>query len=387
MSVSTAPVTVSRGLEGVVVAETSICDVNGQLGTYRYRQYDAIELAERLGLEEVWHLLFFGSLPTRQELDQFLGQLRSLRQLPYQLSGPVIRAAAAGAGDPMHAVRSATSLLAQTMDFGPATESDPQELRKQTIQISALLPTLVAAVHRLRNGLQPIDPDPALPQAANFLYMLDGRVPPASNARKLEQYMIITADHGMGAATFAARVITSTGADVGSAVTGALGAFAGPLHGGAPSRVLDMLDSIGARDRVDPYLRDLISQGGRVMGFGHRVYKTRDPRALMLQRLVEELGCERLEFARHVELRALELLAELKPASRLCTNVEFYAALLLEEVGIPRELFTATFAAGRIAGWSAHILEQAAENRLIRPSTLFLGSDLERVPQGGRSQP
>jgi citrate synthase len=198
-------------------------------------------------------------------------------------------------------------------------------------------------------------------------------VPEPEHARAIEQYLISTTDHGFNSSTFTARVITSTGADLGSAVVGAIGALSGPLHGGAPSRALDMLDAIGTPDRAEAWIREQVSQGKRVMGFGHRVYKTDDPRSVMLRGVAERLGGETVDFAKQVEKTVVEVLAELKPGRQLYANVEFYAGVVMDKVGIPRVLFTPTFTSSRVIGWTAHVLEQAGDNRLIRPSAHYHG--------------
>jgi citrate synthase len=235
------------------------------------------------------------------------------------------------------------------------------------------VPTLLTALYRLKHGLEPIDPHPDLPYAANYLYMMQGEIPKPAYARAVEQYLISTIDHGFNASTFTARVITSTGADLGSAVVGAIGALSGPLHGGAPSRALAMLDAIGTEDKAEPWLRDAVERGDRLMGFGHRVYKTDDPRSTMLRGIAERLGGPKVDLAKAIERKAIEVLAEMKPGRQLYTNVEFYAGVVMDTIGIPREMFTPTFASSRVIGWSTHVLEQAADNRLIRPSAQYVG--------------
>jgi citrate synthase len=229
------------------------------------------------------------------------------------------------------------------------------------------------ALYRLNQGQEPIDPHPDLPYAANYLYMLTGEVPDPDHARAIEQYLISTTDHGFNSSTFTARVITSTGADLGSAVVGAIGALSGPLHGGAPSRALDMLDAIGTPDKAEAWIRASIERGERIMGFGHRIYKTDDPRSVMLRGVAERLGGDMVDFAKKVEKTVVEVLAELKPGRNLYANVEFYAGVVMDKVGLPRTLFTPTFTSSRVIGWTAHILEQAADNRLIRPSAHYAG--------------
>jgi citrate synthase len=235
------------------------------------------------------------------------------------------------------------------------------------------MPTLIMALYRLNQGLEPIDPHPDLPYAANYLYMLKGEIPPPEHARAIEQYLISTTDHGFNSSTFTARVITSTGADLGSAVVGAIGALSGPLHGGAPSRALDMLDAIGTPDKADAWIREQVNAGKKIMGFGHRIYKTDDPRSVMLRGVAERLGGAKTDFAKQVEKTVVEVLAELKPGRQLYANVEFYAGVVMDEVGIPRTLFTPTFTSSRVIGWTTHVLEQAADNRLIRPSAHYDG--------------
>ena len=270
-------------------------------------------------------------------------------------------------------LRSTVSLLGANLGFKPSLDIAGAELRTQALQICAVVPSLLTSIYRLQHDLEPIDPDPELAYAANYLYMLSGTVPPPEHARAVEQYLISTIDHGFNASTFTARVITSTGADLAAAVTGAIGALSGPLHGGAPSRALDMLDAIGTIDNAEPWLRDAVERGDRLMGFGHRVYKTDDPRSVMLRGVAEQLGGDKIELAKQIEAKAIEVLAELKPGRKLYTNVEFYAGIVMDRAGLPREMFTPTFASSRVIGWCAHILEQAADNRLIRPSARYIG--------------
>jgi citrate synthase len=210
--------------------------------------------------------------------------------------------------------------------------------------------------------------------------MLSGERPPPEHARAIEQYLISTVDHGFNSSSFTARVIASTGADLGSAVTGAIGALSGPLHGGAPSRALDMLDAIGTPENADAWIRDAVTHGKRLMGFGHRIYKTDDPRSVMLRGVAERLGGPMVDFAKHVEERCVAILAELKPGRNLYTNVEFYAGVVMDQVGVPREMFTPTFVSSRSIGWTAHIIEQAADNRLIRPDVNYVGPPERDLP-------
>jgi citrate synthase len=363
-----------KGLEGVIVAETSVGDVRGREGFYHYRQYSAVELAEKRSLEDVWHLLFEGHLPSAAERERFVDEIRPLREVPPAVAKLLPAIAVAGERfTPLDALRTAVSLLAYALDFRPCLDVDAATLRRNAMQVCAVIPTLVMHLWRLNRGESPIPPHPELGYAANYLYMLTGEVPDPDRARAIEQYLISTIDHGFNASTFTARVVTSTGADLGAAVVAAIGALSGPLHGGAPSRALDMLDAIGTPDRAEAWVRDAVLRGERIMGFGHRVYKTDDPRSVMLRSVAERLGGPLVEFAEKVERTVIDVLAELKPGRELYTNVEFYAGVVMHTCGLPRELFTPTFASSRAIGWCTHILEQAADNRLIRPSARYIG--------------
>jgi citrate synthase len=364
---------VPAGLAGVVVALTSIGDVRGGEGFYHYRQYDAIELSRRRTFEDVWHLLFRGRLPDQAERDSFRREIARYRVLDEELVAFLGGLAAADPFEPLAALRTATSFVAQRSGFRSWLDTPPDELRDNAMRICAMTPVLVAALHRLRNGQLPVPPDPDLGSAASYLYLLSGERPEPRHARALEQYLISTIDHGFNSSTFTARVITSTGADLGAAVVGAIGALSGPLHGGAPSRALDMLDAIGRPELAEAWIRDAVSRGDRVMGFGHRVYKGPDPRSRLLREVAEALGGPTAEFATGVEDTITRVLAELKPGRDLNSNVEFYAGVVMEACGIPRELFTPTFLSSRVVGWCTHILEQVSRNRLIRPSARYDG--------------
>jgi citrate synthase len=365
---------VPRGLEGVVVAETTIGDVRGLEGFYHYRQYDAVELAETRTLEDVWYLLFEGKLPTLAERHAFFTEIASRREIPEAVLDALPQiAATAPDAPPLDQLRTTVSLLGATLGFRPSLDLSARELRAQALLVCAVVPTLLCALYRLKHDRPIVAPHPELPYAANYLYMMTGDVPRPEHARAVEQYLISTIDHGFNASTFTARVITSTGADLAAAVVGGIGALSGPLHGGAPSRALGMLDDIGTIDKAEPWIRDAIERGDRLMGFGHRVYKTDDPRSVMLRSVAERIGGPNVEFAKQVEQKAIELLAELKPGRKLYTNVEFYAGIVMDACGVPPEMFTPTFASSRVIGWTTHILEQAADNRLIRPSANYVG--------------
>ncbi|MGO8826726.1 MAG: citrate/2-methylcitrate synthase [Acidimicrobiales bacterium] len=362
---------VPAGPAGVVVADTTIGDVRGQAGFFPYRQATAVDLAGARSLEDVWHLLFLGELPDAAASAAFGDEVRRRRTMPPGLS--TLLPALSLRGAPLDVLRTAVSVLGAELGWRPTHDIGADELYDQAVGMCAVVPTILAAAHRLRTGNEPVEPRDDLGFAANYLYMLTGEEPSALHARAIEQYMILTIDHGFNASTFTARVVTSTGADLGAAIVAAIGALSGPLHGGAPSRALDMLDAIGTPERADAYIRAAVEDGERIMGFGHRVYKTDDPRSLLLRSVTERLGGPLVEFSQSVERTTIDVLAELKPGRQLYTNVEFYAGVVMHTCGIPREMFTPTFAAGRTIGWSTHIMEQASHNRLIRPAARYVG--------------
>lgn len=364
-------VEVPRGLEGVVVAETAVGDVRGQEGFYHYRQYSAVDLAARRSFEDVWHLMLEGYLPDRAESDRFVGTVRALRQIPSGLAK--LLPALAKQGGTLDVLRTSVSLLGAELGWQPTHDIDAQTLKAQALKLGSVVPTILAATHRLRAGLEPVGPREDLGHAANYLWMLNGEQAEKVQIRAIEQYMILTIDHGFNASTFAARVIVSTGADLAAAECGAIGALSGPLHGGAPSRALDMLEEIRTPDRAESWLRAAVVRGDRIMGFGHRVYRTEDPRSAFLRGVAEDLGGPLFDLATLTEDTAIRVLAELKPERELCTNVEFYAGVVMNACGIAPEMFTPTFAAARTIGWSAHVLEQSADNRLIRPAARYSG--------------
>ena len=360
------------GLEGVIVAETTVGDVRGLEGFYHYRQYSAVDLAARVTLEDAWYLLFEGALPTASEREAFMDETRPLRVIPEQVL-EVLPAIARSSGSIMEGLRSAVSLVAASCGMQPTLDVDHAQRRADALRICSVVPTLVMSMYRLRNGAEPIAPRDDLGYGANYLWMMDGTDHAADVGRAVEQYKMTTIDHGFNASTFTARVICSTGADVGAAVVGGIGALSGPLHGGAPSRALDLLDAIGTEDNARPYLVAAVENGEKIMGFGHRVYKTDDPRSTFLRGVAERIGAEKIDFAKHVERTVVDVLAELKPGRDLYANVEFYAGVVMDHCGLPRELFTPTFASSRVIGWCANILEQAADNRIIRPSARYVG--------------
>ncbi|MFF2935963.1 citrate synthase/methylcitrate synthase [Streptomyces mirabilis] len=371
---SITPVDVPRGLSGVVVTDTALGDVKGREGFYHYRQYSAVELAQTRGFEDVWHLLVHGELPDAARGAAFAARTAALRGLPEEVrvALPAI-AAATGPSGPLAGLRTALSLLGASLGFRPVYDIDVDRRRADTLAACAAAPTLLTALYRLGRGLEPVEPRDDLPYAANYLYMLTGSEPDPARARAIEQYLISTIDHGFNASTFTARVIASTGADVAACLVGAVGALSGPLHGGAPSRALDTLDAIGTSDRIDSWIRERVLAGDRIMGFGHAVYRTQDPRSRMLRGIAQQFGGSLVDFAVEVEHRVEAILAELKPGRELHTNVEFYAGVVMELCGLPREMFTPTFAAARVVGWSANILEQAEDPKIIRPAARYVG--------------
>lgn len=370
----TPAIEVPKGLKGVVVAETRVGDVRGGEGFYHYRQYSAIDLAQECSLEEVWHLLYEGHLPNRRQLSDFSARIQKHRALPDDLKAVLPSVADMGTDFiPLEALRSALSLICSSWGFRPWIDLELGVLKDQALRVCAVMPTLIMALHRLNMGKEPVDPHPDLGYAANYLYMWNGEVPSTEHARAIEQYLTSTIDHGFNASTFTARVVTSTGADLGAAVVAALGSLSGPLHGGAPSRALEMLDSIEHPEDADDWIRSAVKEGRRIMGFGHPVYKTDDPRSTMLRGIAEQLGGPRVALAKYVESRVVAILKELKPGRQLYANVEFYASIVMERLGLTSDLFTPTFACSRVIGWTSHILEQAADNRIIRPSGRYIG--------------
>ncbi|QKW11200.1 citrate synthase/methylcitrate synthase [Streptomyces sp. NA04227] len=363
-----------RGLAGVVVTRTAIGDVRGGEGFYHYRQYSAVELAQKRSFEDVWYLMVHGALPDAGQSAEFRRQTAALRSIPDAVNGvlPALAEASARSG-PLAGLRTALSLFGAAEGFLPVYDTDGARRRAETLAACAVTPTLLTALHRLGRRLEPVAPREDLPYAANYLYMLTGVEPEPAYARAVEQYLISTIDHGFNASTFTARVITSTGADVAACLAGAVGALSGPLHGGAPSRALDTLDAIGSPERIGSWIRERVLAGERIMGFGHPVYRTEDPRSRMLRGIAEQFGGPRVEFAVEVERQVEAILAELKPGRALHTNVEFYAGVVMELCGLPREMFTPTFASARVIGWSANILEQAEDSKIIRPAARYVG--------------
>ncbi|WP_436771840.1 citrate/2-methylcitrate synthase [Yinghuangia sp. YIM S09857] len=375
-------VEVPRGLAGVVVTDTAIGDVRGREGFYHYREYSAVDLAEHRVFEDVWHLMLRGALPDAVERGRFAREVAPLRRVPdtvLPLLGPV--ADATRGGGPLAGLKALLPLVAAAYGMGPLYDATARRRQDEALALAAVVPTLIAALHRLQRGERPLEPRDDLGYAANYLYLATGSEPDAARTRAVEAYLVSTVDHGFNASTFTGRVIASTGADLASCVAGALGALTGPLHGGAPSRALDTLDAIGTPDRARAWITDRVLAGERIMGFGHPVYRTEDPRARMLRGIAYDLGGPLVDFAAQVEREVVAVLADLKPGRELHTNVEFWAGVVMELCGLPRDMFTPTFAASRVVGWTTHALEQAADSKIIRPAARYVGAPApQRVP-------
>jgi citrate synthase len=358
----------SPGLEGVVAGESSIALVDGDNGRLLYRGYAIGDLVHHGTYAQVAELLWTGEWPRTAHL--------ACAPLPAAVEQALRLLPATAA--PMDALRTGISVWGteQKLPWPPTVE--------QARAITALAPSVLAAFGRLRRGLAPIEPDPELELAAGFLYQLNGVRPDPASARALDAYFICGAEHGFNASTFTALVIVSTRSDLASAVCGAIGALKGPLHGGAPSEVVEQLHRIGTPEHAEEWLRDAVARGERLMGFGHRVYHAYDPRAAALRKVAEGMGgmADWLDLAVKVEDVALRVLAEMKPDRILKTNVEYYAAAVLQGVGLPPDLFPSTFALARHAGWTAHCIEYAADNKLIRPDARYTGPGERPLPVG-----
>ncbi len=369
------------GLAGVLAAETRLSHVDGLKGELIIAGFPLAKLAANASFEETVHLLWHGRLPNQAELISLKNDLATLRPLsPATLR--LLQEAAKERTAPMDALRMASA----TLDLGIAN-ADHLTTAKLIV---ARVATIVATYHRLRQGEEPVAPNSSLSHAANFLYMLNGKPPSSPRVRGLETYLNTVVDHGLNASTFAARVIIATQSDLVSAIAGAIGALKGPLHGGAPGPALDTVFEIGTADRAEAVLKAKLANGERLMGFGHRVYKVRDPRAEVLSAAAEQMfradgDMALYELARDVEQTAVRLLAIHKPGRNLQTNVEFYTALLLHGLGLKTDLFTPTFAVGRTAGWLAHCFEQIKYGRLIRPQSRYVGlMDSDWIPLAER---
>jgi citrate synthase len=371
-----AGILVDRGLEGVVVGETVLSNVEGEIGRLTYRGYDIHDLAVNATYEEVAHLLLYGQLPTHSELHDLSTKISQARALPSALIA-IMHAIPKDAW-PMDVLRTSISALAHYVSH--ARDGSHTSDLDAAINLIAKTPTIIAAWSRIRRGLEPIAPDPKLRLAANFLWMRSGEKPIDEAERALDTYFVLLADHSYNASTFASRVTASTRADIYGAITSAVATLAGDLHGGAPSKVMTMLEEIGLPEKAEPYVRALLARGEKIMGMGHREYKIRDPRAqhleTMAKNLTEKSHTKWYLIARALEDAANKVLHEVKPGRRIYANVEFYTAPTLSSLGVASDEFTCVFAAGRMAGWCAHVLEQAQENRLIRPQATYIGPDV-----------
>jgi citrate synthase len=368
---SSAGSAVSTGLRGVVAAASSIGDVNGEKGELIYQGVNIHDLATKSTFEEVVFLLWNGRLPKKAELEELRQNLSASYQLQPEIID-VIKGMAArvpSSADPMDRLRTVVSALAM---FDPEARdlSRDASIRVAT-RLTARFPTIVAAIDRVRNNLEIVQPKPELNIATNFLYMLKGEMPDEFDAHVLDVALILQADHELNASTFTARVVAGTLADMYSAVTAALGALSGPLHGGANTAIMKILLEIGDVDKVEGYVSDALSKKKKIMGFGHAVYKTEDPRATHLRRFSKEMG-ERKGNSKWYEITA-RLEAIMKREKNLLPNVDAYSASTYYMMGIPLDLYTPIFAISRISGWTAHILEQYADNKLIRPRAEYVG--------------
>jgi citrate synthase len=371
---------IEKGLEGVVIAKSAITFIDGQQGILRYRGIDINELAAKSNFEEVTYLLWNGKLPNKTQLSEFKKELATHRPLPTEVLR-LLRGIPKGA-IPMEVARTAVSYMA--LFPRKKGETFEQFNRRKSLQLTATLPTIVASYERIRKGKTPIRPDLKLGHAANFLYGLWGKKPDEASRAAFDTLSILYADHEMNASTFAAVVATSTLADLGGAVTSAIATLAGPLHGGSNQRVMEMLEEIGTKDKVEGWIDSELAAGRKIMGFGHRIYRAYDPRARILkiiaEKLVEERGNRKsFDLAEEVERVVME-------KRKLWPNIEFWAAVVLNALGVPKDLMPAVFACNRVSGWIAHIYEQYADNRLIRPLTEYVGpAQVPYVPIGQRS--
>jgi citrate synthase len=356
-----------KGLEGVVFGASSITFLDGLGGRMFYRGYNVLDLAEKVSFEEVVHLLWQGELPTREKLAAFVKPIVKQRALP----APVLKflKTLPKKSHPMEVVRTGVSLLAHYDPDGP--DGSLEAVRRKSERLVARMATLVAAWDRIRNGRRPIAPNPKLSHAANFLYMLTGKKPGPVDVQALDAYLALLADHDLNASTFAACVVTSTMSDVYSAVTAAIAALKGPLHGGANEKAMEMFLAIGEPSKADAWIEKALAEKRKIMGFGHRVYKVEDPRSVPLRAIARKLGQAK------GDLRWMDVAVKVEEAftrrKNIKTNVDFYSAPLLYLLGIPMDLFTPMFAVSRVAGWCAHVVEQMERNRIVRPRTEYAG--------------
>jgi len=370
VSTDEQPIEIHRGLNGVYFDRSAVSSIDGRAGELRYRGYSIHDLARHSTFEEICHLLMKGELPTREELEAFDQSLKSARVLPDPVY-EVIRATKDG--HPMEVLRTATSALG-ALDQEVDDSSGEATLRKG-IRLTSQIPAIVAAHHRIRNGQDPIAPAEHLTHAANFLYMLKGEEPSENAATLMDTDMVLHAEHGSNASSFAARVVAGTGASLHAAIAAAIAALSGPAHGGAAENVMKMAQEIGDPARAAEYVKAKRKNREPIMGFGHRVYKAEDPRARHMRAGVEQLSREMGDPKWFEILQAVH--AEMKPYARhgINVNVDFYAGVVYFLHGIPQDLFVPIFAVGRVPGWVVQVLEQMAQNILIRPLTLYNGPE------------
>ena len=361
----------SGGLKGVVAGRSGVCIIDGEQGLLAYRGYDIHDLAEHSTFEETTYLLWEGELPSRADLGDFTTMLAGQRAVPASVLDLI--AAAPPEAPPMATLRTAVSALGETDPLGE--DMSPRANRAKAARLTAQLATLTAAIHRCREGLEPVAPDAALDHAANFLFMVRGERASPRACRAFDVALVLHADHGFNASTFSARVTAGTLSDMHSAITSAIGTLKGPLHGGANQKVKDMLDEVGSPDHVADYIDAKLAAKERIMGFGHRVYRVEDPRGRHLMAHAESLKDEGDPTMLEIQKRMVEVMQDRKGLS---INVDFYSASLYTYLGLPADLFPALFALSRIAGWTAHVMEQYADNQLIRPRSEYTGPSPRR---------
>ena len=380
---STPPIPFVPGLDGVPAAKSSICWIDGDQGILEYRGYPIEDLAEKSTFEETSYMLLWDKLPNRAELEKFTRDLQANRDVRFRLID--LLKCLPDTGHPMEALQAAIAALGM---FYP--DRDPMKVEDRyhsTVRLIAKAPTLVAAYHRLSHGKDYIPPKEDLTHAANFLYMLTGEEPDEDVARVMDICLILHAEHSMNASTFGGRVTASTLADPYTVVSSAIGALTGPLHGGANEQVIHMLQALGDVEKVRPYVEDLIARKQKIMGIGHRIYRVKDPRSLVLQKLAGQMIAKRggdplLVIAQEVE----KVVAEHLSAKRIYPNVDFYSGVVYTAMGLPPALFTPMFAIARVTGWLAHWLEQLVDNRIYRPDQIYTGKhDVRYVPLEDRT--
>lgn len=372
-----------HGLNGVVVSETAVGNVNAQENYYQFRQYDAVELNLKSSFEDVWHLMQEGHLPTKSERSSFNKKIVKYRDFsPYVLN--VLKALAKNSDTSaiLKLMSAAIAVVSADFKLKATLDQTPEDIKLSSLQLCAVAPRLLASIYRLQIGKEPLKPNDEKSIAWNYLYMLNGIEPSEIQEWALERYLITVIDHGFNASTFTSRVISSTGADLGLTISGAISSLSGPLHGGAPSRVLDMLDQMKDLNGIEPWVKKALTNQRVIMGFGHRVYKDEDPRSELMKNVAERIGGDRIKLAIESEATILKLLKEAKSGRKFCTNVEFFSSVVMEACLVPRELFTPTFMIARIVGWCAHVIEQASNNKIYRPRSKYIGLPVTKnIPQ------